>query len=636
MKPYWLIFTILMSIMGLNPTMINASCPPQARIKIDPNKPFTSATDSLDKLDFLVNSNKVSNNALSIVYAMKALKVAGMVDNERKAESMARAYKLMGIAYSRVEKESSFIYFNLGIKIADSAKLWKQKIQCWYNLSMLWNSVSENRMAFSLLDSVISLAQTIKDHEEISNAYNVLGTINLDNHNYKIAWQMYDSALQYARKDSLYKQIGVALGNLAKLEEDGDKKIIKLKEAIAQLAKVRNAEEEMAAIYINLGNQYSGDQADQAIMYYKSALRLTVGAYNPEVIMAAYNSMAYSYLEKGDLVMAESCLRDKAIPIALKENNLDWLPSLYDSYADVYDAKRDYKNAFRIQREAMRQKDIYYKQQFAGQVLLLSALLDLKNKELTIQNEERKLLIQNNRLQTTEKWLAVLVVLALGSILLMFWLQQRNRAKLQMEQIGSARRIIEMEESEKGRTARELHDITGQLVMGITSEIENIEIPDKDSKEELKNKIKALGQSIRQISHRMNRAMIEYFTFKELIEGQCEDVQRLSGISIQLTMDEEFPDLPQEVVLHFYRMIQELLTNTTKYAPGCQVKMTIRTIEHKLKLYYSDNGPGFEVKEKKTGMGLMNINERAKLTGGKAYVTSAPGKGTIWEISIPV
>jgi len=172
--------------------------------------------------------------------------------------------------------------------------------------------------------------------------------------------------------------------------------------------------------------------------------------------------------------------------------------------------------------------------------------------------------------------------------------------------------------------------------MGITSEIENIEIPDLASKEELKNKIKALGQSIRKISHRMNRAMIEYFTFKELIEGQCEDVQRLSGISIQLDMEDEFPDLPQEIVQHFYRVVQELLTNATKYAPGCQVKITVMTDNHKLKLFYSDNGPGFEVKEKKLGMGLMNIYERAKLTGGKADVTSAPGKGTSWRISFPV
>jgi two-component system, NarL family, sensor kinase len=612
-----------------NPSVAFAQANLQSRIRINTKSP----EDSLVQLDSLVSRYKVSNNALSIVYAKRALTVAGLADKEKKAECMVRAMKLMGIAYSKMEKDSSYTYYTMASKLADSAKLWKQKVQIMYNLAGFENSALHNKSAITLLDSAIILAKSINDFEEISNAYNLLGNINRDNQDYEKAKQMYDLALVYAWKDTLYKQIGVTLGNLANIEADIDKQKKILREALTNLAKAPGAEEEMATIFINFGNLYTGDSA---IFYYNSALVLTKGAYLPVIVMAAYNSMAYIYLEKGDLAMAEACLRDKAIPVAIKENNSDWLSTLYDTYADVYSAKGDFKNAFRVQREAMRQKAHSYEQQASGQVRLLSALLDLKNKELIIQNEERKLLIQSNRLKSYELGLAIAVALILASIFLLFWLQQRNRARLQFEQISSARRIIEMEESEKGRTARELHDITGQLVMGITSEIENIEIPDLASKEELKNKIKALGQSIRKISHRMNRAMIEYFTFKELIEGQCEDVQRLSGISINLEMDNEFPDLKQDVVLHFYRIIQELLTNATKYASGSQLTIKVTTGDHKLNLFYSDNGPGFEVKEKKLGMGLMNIYERAKLTGGKADVTSAPGKGTSWRISFPV
>ena len=235
-----------------------------------------------------------------------------------------------------------------------------------------------------------------------------------------------------------------------------------------------------------------------------------------------------------------------------------------------------------------------------------------------------------------ELWVAGLILLVLLSILISFVLQQRNRTKLHIEQMSSAKRIIEMEESEKGRTARELHDITGQLVMGITGEIENLDLPDQESKEALQNKIKELGRSIRLISHRMNRAMIEHFTFQELIAGQCEDVQRLSGLSVKLEMNDDFPDLPQEAVLHFYRIIQELLTNATKYAVNSKVIIQIFTRKNKLKLIYSDDGPGFEKKEKTlSGMGILNIFERIKLIGGKAIVNSSPGNGTSWEISFP-
>ena len=135
----------------------------------------------------------------------------------------------------------------------------------------------------------------------------------------------------------------------------------------------------------------------------------------------------------------------------------------------------------------------------------------------------------------------------------------------------------------------------------------------------------------------MNRAMIEHFTFSELITGLCEDVQRLSGLSVQLEIPQEFPALPNELVLHFYRITQELLTNATKYARDSQVKIKIIVENGKLALFYSDNGPGFITGEKsKPSIGIMNIYERAKLIRGKAFVKSSPGKGTSWEIIFPL
>ena len=194
-----------------------------------------------------------------------------------------------------------------------------------------------------------------------------------------------------------------------------------------------------------------------------------------------------------------------------------------------------------------------------------------------------------------------------------------------------------MEESEKGRTARELHDITGQLIMGITGEVEKLDLPDDRNKAEIQAKIKDLGRSIRAISHRMNKAMLEHFTFKELITGQCEDIQKLTGMRVQLDMPEGNYDLPEEMVLHTYRIVQELLTNASKYVSESTVRISFINRNNNLIMAYSDNGKGFDSKEiKNHGMGIMNIFERAKLLGGKAKLTSSPGNGTKWEILIPL
>lgn len=594
------------------------------------NQNITLPGDSLKVLDSLVNINKVSNNPLAVQYAKRALAIARLMNSD---EAFVIAYKSLGIAYFQNQKDSSYFYFSSALKLAEDTHLLKQKIIIIYNLAMLYKAASYYKTAIILLDSTIRLAESIKNYSVVSNAYVAIGNIKYGMNDYESAREMYESAFKVAENDSLYMQMGVANANLARkpFEKDTVKSIAILKQALGYLKKVKDgkgAEDEMANVLINIGLKYSNP--DSALFYYKSALKLAVNANLPKILMGAYNSMAYCYLDKKDIQMAESCLKDYAIPVALQYKDNDWLSSLHDTYADVCIKLGDYKKAFEMQKKALNERVADNKQKASDQVRLLASLLDLKNKELTIQNEK-------NRLQRVKLWLAITLLLVIASIFVILILQQRNRVKLQKEQIGSARRIIEMEESEKGRIARELHDLTGQLVMGISGTIENIEFPEPEIKDQIKDRIQELGKSIRQISHRMNRAMIEHFTFSELITGLCEDVQRLSGMSIQLEVPEEFPDLPNELVLHFYRITQELLTNATKYARDSQVKIKIIAENGKLTLFYSDNGPGFIIGEKsRSSMGIMNIYERAKLIRGRAFVKSSPGKGTSWEIFFPL
>jgi two-component system, NarL family, sensor kinase len=597
-------------------------------------KQKTSDQDSLRILDSLVNINKIRNNPLSLELAKKGLILARLMKTDA---AMADAYKMLGIAYFANEKDSSYYFFSTAMKIADSAHLSDIKVPVIYNLAMLSNAIHNYKDAFKLLDSSIRLAKSINDYTGISRAYNALGNINYNIHDFENARRKYELALSVARKNALNTEMGVALGNLAKVEiEKNKKKSISLqKEALNYLQKEKGTEEERAYILINMGNRYT--HPDSALYYYKSALDLAVNANFSKIQFGAYNNMAYSYLDRKDIPMAESCMRDHAIPLALKEADHDWLSSLYDTYADVCVAQEDYKKALEMQKKALNERIRDYKQKAGEQLRLQSALLDLTNMKLTIQNEEKELLLQRNRLQRTELWLAIALLLVLISVFITFILQQRNRVKFQNEQIGSARRIIEMEETEKGRTARELHDLTGQLVMGISGTVENIDFPDTKIKEQIQSRIQELGASIRLISHRMNRAMIEYFTFSELISGLCEDFNKLSGMSVQLEMPEEYPDLPNEMVLHFYRIAQELLTNARKYARDSQVKINISMDGGKLCLNYNDNGNGFVPGEKgKSSMGIMNIYERTKLFRGEAFLKSAPGKGTTWKIIFPV
>jgi two-component system, NarL family, sensor kinase len=626
MKRWPLIIWIILfaSVFDLASPLTARAVPPAT------NQNKASLKDSLLILDTLVKMHKVSNSYLAVHWAKRALVIANLINTP---EAEAHALTLLGIGYSLNHKDSSFFYFNAALDIAEAENLANQRVHILYSLAMISKDANDYKTSLRLLDSTVRMAESIKNYEVASNAYVAIGNIRYGMNDYESARNMYESAFKVAAIDSLYFQMGVANANLAKkvFEKNNVLAIVILKKALGYLRKINNgkgAEDEIANILINIGNKNTNP--DSALFYYKSALNLAVNVNLPKIIMGAYNSMAYRYLKKGNTLKAESCLKDFAIPVGIKNKDNDWLSSLHDTYADVAIAQGDYKKAFEMQKNALSYRIADNNEKASDQIRLLASVLDLKNKELIIQTGK-------TRLQRVKFWLVIALLLVFVSIFTILVLYQRNKVKLQKEQIGSARRIIEMEESEKGRIARELHDLTGQLVMGISGTIENIEFPEPEIKEQIKNSIKDLGSSIRQISHRMNRAMIEHFTFSELITGLCEDVQKLSRMSVHLEIPEEFPGLPNELVLHFYRITQELLTNATKYARESQVRIKIVVENGKLALYYSDNGPGFIVGDKgKPSMGIMNIYERAKLIGGQATLKSSPGKGTSWEILFPI
>jgi len=588
--------------------------------------------DSISYLDSLFLVNEMINPEISLSLARKAVKYARKFN---KAEDLVRAYTILGVAFSKNNKDSSFYYDIKALRMADSAKVHHHMPNLLYNYATLHYITKNYKEAIVYMDSCIKVSGIEKDYTYMSQALNDMGNINYDINDMGTALRMYDSAYKIALQHSIYKNMGISLGNIARFENDQVKAFIMNKQAIGYLKRSKESEDGLSRIFINMGNRTTNP--DTALYYFNEALKIGQNNHLAEVEIGAYNDMVYSYLEKGDIKGAETCLADHAIPLATMEENDDWLSSLYDTYADVLGKKGDFKEAAKWQKEALKKRKSVDNSQAAEQVRLLGVLLDLKGKELTIKDNKQEILLQQNRLQKTQLGLTITIFMIIGFVFIILWLQQRNRVKLQVQQIQSAKRVIEIEENEKQKIARELHDITGQLVLGITGEIENLEISEIGVKEEIKGKIKELGKSIRLISHRMNKAMLDNFTFEELILGQCEDIKKAVGLQVQLEMPLEPLVISEEVVLHAYRIVQELLTNAGKYARESYVSMVFQKTDTEMIINYSDNGPGFDsVLIEKKGMGLMNIFERAKLVNGSAKLTTSPGDGTSWEIKFPL
>ena len=589
-------------------------------------------TDSLEYYESLVNATKISDNKSSRLYAKRSFAIALQLNSE---SYFARAYLLLGISFNNQDIDTSYFYYTKALKISNRNHLSRLRAKIIYNLSMVYRQASDLKMAMGYLDTVIELTREDHYYEMASNAYNALGNIHYDLHDSVKARSSFDSALQIALKYNLQKQIGVALASRSRLMKSSDSSKMEKMKALRILQMEKGNEEEIASILINLGVRCSNP--DTAIVFYNSAIHIAQLGNLTLLNLAAYNDLAYSLLDKGNNQLAEHCLIDQAIPIALNDGNLDWLSTLYDSYSDVLIAQKKTDKALLYEQKALRTRALADKKQAKDQVRLLGAILDTKNREIRIQEKEKEVREKQSRIRLLIIWLGVSLLALFLSLFIFILKIQKNKIKYHKGIVNSTKKLIELEETLKGRVSMELHDITTPFYTTMIQQIEKARIKDEKVKAELKSQVSGIAESIRGISHSMNNRFLQQLTLKELIYGLCKDLQKGSTLSIRCVISDGNYNFNNEVTIHIYRIVQELLANAFKYVSSGEIKLSLSIDGGNLFIFYEDKGDGFDsTNQRKNGLGLDNIEQRAKILNGKAVLTTSIGKGTKWYISIPI
>ena len=146
--------------------------------------------------------------------------------------------------------------------------------------------------------------------------------------------------------------------------------------------------------------------------------------------------------------------------------------------------------------------------------------------------------------------------------------------------------------------------------------------------------------SVRRISRDLMPATLEKFGFLNAIKELCERFQATSKIEIKFSEPDEFPTIDKQRQLMLFRIVQELLNNAIKHANATSIHVTIQN-ENGIHVTVEDDGVGFdpvhEMKDNQNGkgLGLFNIENRARLLGGK-LVYPKPVKGSKTVLTIPV
>lgn len=199
---------------------------------------------------------------------------------------------------------------------------------------------------------------------------------------------------------------------------------------------------------------------------------------------------------------------------------------------------------------------------------------------------------------------------------------------------------IDTQEQERREIGKELHDNVNQ-VLTTTKLYLDLSLSSPDLKDELikkssKNIIYVINE-IRQLSRSLMDPSIGDLGLLDSINDLVENINitRKLHVSLSAASDlEKYLDESQKLMI--FRVIQEAMNNTIKYAQATSVQIHIKINAGNLELLIADDGKGFEVATIKKGAGLKNIQNRVYLTGGNLVIESAPGKGCKIIINFPI
>ena len=224
--------------------------------------------------------------------------------------------------------------------------------------------------------------------------------------------------------------------------------------------------------------------------------------------------------------------------------------------------------------------------------------------------------------------------------------QSEESLKAISEEAGLlAGKLLNAQELERARVARELHDDITQRLAVMNIEVDKLEMQHQSLTEPLKEKLRQLGidlgelsSDIHMISRQLHPSILYELGLIKAIETECNNYTRLRGISPTLDLDNTIKDVPKEIALCLYRILQEGLRNIGKHARASDIQVRLYMKKNTICLFLKDNGIGFDSASAKerAGIGLASMVERARLINGDLSIESGTEKGTTIKLNIPI
>ena len=211
-----------------------------------------------------------------------------------------------------------------------------------------------------------------------------------------------------------------------------------------------------------------------------------------------------------------------------------------------------------------------------------------------------------------------------------------------------AGRLIEAQEVERARIARDLHDDVSQQLAGVSIAFSGLKqrLGEYHVSEELRQELVELQQqtfklarNVRQLSHDLHPAVLQHLGLVKGLTWYCGELGRAHGVAMPCTADGDFGAITPDAALCVYRIAQEALRNVVAHAGASRADVSLLQMGDRARITIADDGRGFDAMnrgDRDSGLGLVSMSERARIMGGTVSIVSALNQGTRVQATIPM
>ncbi len=549
--------------------------------------------------------------------------------NSKTVEMLAKI-RLSFMKYENDDKDQAEIELSQLLEESKNNKDFKNVAELLNLIGIIKEESSDYKKAVSLYLEGMTISDLHNLPYYAAVFRNNLGLIKLSSGKIKEALEDFEKGLAISEKENNKRLTSHIQMNicLAYVSDNKPEKVLSLFSKVIDYSRKNNLILELSSNYINFGTAFlNTNKEDLALTYFDSAIVVLEKQNLLVPLTQAYFGKIEVLLKLKKTVEAESVLK-KAELLAKKTKNLENLSSYYLFSYRIKQERKNYKGALEDYLEHTRLRDSLTNKMNIKMIEELQLKYNVQKKEIELEKEKSKslLLEKSNQEEKYKKQFTIVFAIVLLVLILGFSYIRYNR-KIREKQVQFSQQLIQNIEEERHRISRDLHDDIGQSLSVIKSKIVKENEGKTNPSSYLENELGRVIEQTREISRNLFPTNLEKIGLTRAIASLMENIQNATKLECSYEITEKEKELSIDVKTHLYRIIQECTNNTIKHSGASGLKITIKEKEGEYRLKYLDNGSGLKTKKDHVGIGLLSMQERAKIINGYLEIDDKTQKG---------